>query len=421
MGNIELFDIEKEYDLILKKAAEKYGYNEDLKGVLRRVLPAMLTGRSYEEREIFYQMLQETPIVVVDEDEDIKKISDEMFAGLNPHIKEEEEKESVYNKSSPAGFFKREPIIDENMRLVGKKQAVFIKGLDTSKMQYGPFKDRVDLFGTGIQVSHLIHELGHAWYSQINGLVQQEDGSIISRMGTYTTKINYIDCGNGEYICQSEPSKNLIIEEAMNSDLEETALKRFLGIDDDRLKQLYRAGTLINSNYQKTALILLRAAMKLGMKIPLEKYRMYGNEASLEKTNNLLARTEWYKTRDEQTESVQNKENILGILSRGEEILDDGSIQKISGDRQKRISKRQSFVKLIEDDFFGKKDQMTPIEYFDNILTQAYDINTDFLTFTLAEYKSLIGTIIGDVNTMLRQSIEISKTDRETSKKTEQK
>lgn len=67
MGNIELFDVEKEYDLALKKVKEKYGYDTELCNVLRKILPAMLTG---------------------------------------------------------------------------KKQAIFIKNLDTSKPQYGPHKDK---------------------------------------------------------------------------------------------------------------------------------------------------------------------------------------------------------------------------------------------------------------------------------------
>lgn len=355
MGNIELFDIEKEYDLIVKRVTEKFGYNEDLANVLRRILPAMLDKKSYEERSIFYKMLEETPIVVAMENEDILAKADEMFDGINPHIIDEEEEETVYNKSSPAGFFRRAPILDENLKLVGKKQAIFIKGLDTSKPQYGPNKERVELFGTGIQVSHLIHELGHAWHAQSNGLFQKEDGSVINRVGNATAENKYIDIGNGQYLCQAEPFRNLIIEEAMNSDMEETALKRFLGIDDEKLKQLYSSGILIKSNYQKSALILLRAAMHFGMGIPLEKYRIFGNEADLEKTNQLLARTEWYKTRDSQTETSKRKEQIMGILLRGEEIKDDGSIEEISEDRSKKAEKRKSFARLVREDFFRKQ------------------------------------------------------------------
>lgn len=64
---------------------------------------------------------------------------------------------------------------------------------------------------------------------------------------------------------------------------------------------------------------------------------------------------------------------------------------------------------------------MSPIEYFNNILTQAFDINTDFLTFTLPEYKSLIEVITSDVEKMIRQSAELVKQDRENERKKEQK
>ena len=421
MGEIELFDIEKEYDLIVKKVKEQYGYDDDLCSVLRKILPAMLTGKSYEERNIFYQMLQETPIIVAFEDEDIEEMSNKMFAGINPHIIEEEEKESVYNKSKPSGFFIRTPILDESLNLTGKKQAIFVKKRDTSKPQYGTYKERVELFGTGIQVSHLIHELGHAWHSQKNGLTQAEDGSILSRMGNSTTRYTYTRLEDGKYLCHVEPTRSLITEEAMNSDMEEQALKRFLGIDDEKLKKLYSSGVLIKSNYQKSALLLLRSTMRFGIGTPLGNYRINGEDHYLDKTNQLLAKTAWYQNREKQTETTKTKEQIIDILKRGDEILEDGSIVKIGEDREKKIEKRRMFAELIKDDFFGSKEGYTPLEYFDNLLTQAYDINTDFLTFTLPEYKALIEAISTDIRDMLVQAIDVKKTEIEKSGKTEQK
>ena len=86
MGKIELFDIKKDYDLIIQRVKEQYGYDDNLSNTLRKILPAMLTGRSYEERNLFYKMLTKTPIIVLPKDGDIRETSKKMFEGLNKNI-----------------------------------------------------------------------------------------------------------------------------------------------------------------------------------------------------------------------------------------------------------------------------------------------------------------------------------------------
>jgi len=163
MGKIELFDIKKDYDLIIQRVKEQYGYDDNLSNTLRKILPAMLTGRSYEERNLFYKMLTKTPIIVLPKDGDIRETSKKMFEGLNKNIINENKETSSWK---PEGLFSSELIFDDQLNVVGKKQALFIKTLDGIKSLTESQRKRMELFGTGLEVSHLIHELGHAWVSE---------------------------------------------------------------------------------------------------------------------------------------------------------------------------------------------------------------------------------------------------------------
>ena len=59
------YSINEEYDHVVMRASEKFGYSEELQNILIKVLPAMLEGKSYEERLNFYRMLSHTQIVVI--------------------------------------------------------------------------------------------------------------------------------------------------------------------------------------------------------------------------------------------------------------------------------------------------------------------------------------------------------------------
>ena len=66
-------NLRAECEEIVEKVCEKYHYdredtegNDSLRTVLLKALPAMLLDSSKEDRELFYQMLEHTPIVVTE-------------------------------------------------------------------------------------------------------------------------------------------------------------------------------------------------------------------------------------------------------------------------------------------------------------------------------------------------------------------
>ena len=251
---MEKFDIQLEYDEVVKKVSKKYNYNDDLKGVLRKILPSMLDSCSYEDRLNFYKMLNHTPIVVISSDSKIteEEIKSLYLGDVNPHIKEEKNYLGEYDKQEAEGAFVSEALLDNNLNIVGKKQFIYVKELNTEKRYTDKDKKRVELFGTGINVSHLIHELGHAWVSE-KGSYRIEEGKLIQRCGTAELISELIPNGDGTYTKKNISNEGLMLEEAINTTQELKYIARYLGIKKDECEKLYKIdGCFIPSVYQWT-------------------------------------------------------------------------------------------------------------------------------------------------------------------------
>ena len=66
-------EIKKECESIVDDICEKFGYdsedkegNKSLKTILKEIVPCMLIEADKEERQLFYQMLEHTPIEIVE-------------------------------------------------------------------------------------------------------------------------------------------------------------------------------------------------------------------------------------------------------------------------------------------------------------------------------------------------------------------
>ena len=123
-------NFEEEYNKIIDQVAEKYKYSKDLIDILRKIIPAMIGDATEEEKNLFYKMLNKTPIVVVPKGKGItnQQLEDKYIGNVNPHIQNIEVDLGEYGKGEAAGAFVTDPIIDENLQLIGKKQ--FEKGVN---------------------------------------------------------------------------------------------------------------------------------------------------------------------------------------------------------------------------------------------------------------------------------------------------
>lgn len=128
---MEMEEILKECKDIVEEVSARYHYddqdkegNDSLKTVLLKVIPAMLKDSKQEDRNLFYQMLGHTPIIITENltQEGYDKLLEQYIGkDVNQHIIEENVDLGEYEKDLGAGAYVSEPILDENMNLQGKK------------------------------------------------------------------------------------------------------------------------------------------------------------------------------------------------------------------------------------------------------------------------------------------------------------
>ena len=93
---------------VVEEVCKKYGYdsedkenNDSLKTVLLKAVTAMLKDANQEERNLFYQMLRHTPIVITENltKEGYKKLVEQYIGNINPHIIKEDIDLGEYGKT----------------------------------------------------------------------------------------------------------------------------------------------------------------------------------------------------------------------------------------------------------------------------------------------------------------------------------
>ena len=181
-------DLFKEINKIVNEVCKKFQYdstdkewNDSLRTVLIKVCSVMLKDANEEDRNLFYEMLRHTPIVVTENltREGLKQLEEQYIGNINPHILDQEIDLGEYSKNVGAGAYVSEPILDENLQLKGKKSFLYIQRV-SEKMQH--------FFGTDINVSHLIHELGHAWHAEKDEYTMLPNNILKERVGTADVK-----------------------------------------------------------------------------------------------------------------------------------------------------------------------------------------------------------------------------------------
>lgn len=211
----------------MDKIFEKYKYSEELREALRRCVPAMIEGKNEEEIELLVEALNNVEIFIFDKEptkeqkEEIKKMK---LNGRNQHVKDitslNGRSEYERNQTSPAAYCS-EVIYNEEMKPIDKIEYLYVTRLKED--------DRlVSTYNTTIDLSHLIHELGHAWAAQKNHYIELENGNVQMNHGLRSA-IYEVDKAN--HTIELIESNGIFLEEAFNTIEEERAITRILGVN----------------------------------------------------------------------------------------------------------------------------------------------------------------------------------------------
>lgn len=371
---METEEILNECRNLIENICVKFGYdakdtegNDSLKTVLLKAIPAMLKNSGKEDRKLFYQMLSHTPIVVTENltQESYDKLFEHYIGkNVNKHIIEEDVDLGEYGKTFGAGAYVSEPILDEDMNLQEKKSFIYIQKVTGSAK---------DFFGTDINVSHLIHELGHAWHAEKDQYVMQADGTLKERIGTAEFIYSFSSTPDNKVVKNSIKTTGLMLEEGMNTIEEETAMADYMGISLEEMKKQYRT-SLVPSDYQGYIANFTEYMIKELGKDDFENYRLYGEIESKDRINALMEKTKYWINRE--TDILPSSDSPRSY-DKKRAVLDTINNVRV-----------QEFFKEYEDIYFPDISKMTPIEKIDNVFTQIYNMKMVRYNMGIDNYKA---------------------------------
>ena len=271
----------QEINKVVNEVCEKFQYdstdregNDSLKTDVYLFCTVMLKDSNEEDRNLFYEMLRHTPIVVTENltPEGYKRLEEKYIGNVNPHIVEEKSNVGEYGKNVGAGAYVSEPILDENLQLKGKKSFLYIQKVNNREQQF---------FGTDINVSHLIHELGHAWHAEKDQYTMLPNNTLKNRTGTAEFIYSFSKNPDGTYTMHTDKVSGLMLEEGMNTLCEEQAMADYMNISLEEMKDLY-VYLLIPSSYQGYIANFVSYMLQQLNSKDFEQWRMYGDSESKE-------------------------------------------------------------------------------------------------------------------------------------------
>lgn len=386
----------QEINKVINEVCEKFQYdstdkegNDSLKTVLLKICAVMLKDSNEEDRNLFYEMLRHTPIVVTENltPEGYKHLEEKYIGNVNPHIVEEKSNVGEYGKNVGAGAYVSEPILDENLQFKGKKSFLYIQKVNNREQQF---------FGTDINVSHLIHELGHAWHAEKDQYTMLPNNTLKNRTGTAEFIYSFSKNPDGTYTMHTDKVSGLMLEEGMNTLCEEQAMADYMNISLEEMKDKYRT-VLIPSSYQGYIANFVSYMLQQLNSKDFEQWRMYGDSESKGRIESLMSRTKYWENREQDilptSDSPRNYNNKRQIIAR------------MQGDSV------QEFFKHYENIYFPDISQMSPLDKIENVLEQFYNMSLIKYSIDLEDYKAFLNSLGYEGYSLINQSSDIKKKD----------
>ena len=386
----------QEINKVVNEVCEKFQYdstdiegNDSLKTVLIKICTVMLKDSNEEDRNLFYEMLRHTPIVITEglTPEGYKRLEEKYIGNVNPHIVEEKSNVGEYGKNVGAGAYVSEPILDENLQFKGKKSFLYIQKVNNREQQF---------FGTDINVSHLIHELGHAWHAEKDQYTMLPNNTLKNRTGTAEFIYSFSKNPDGTYTMHTDKVSGLMLEEGMNTLCEEQAMADYMNISLEEMKDKYRT-VLIPSSYQGYIANFVSYMLQQLNSKDFEQWRMYGDSESKGRIESLMSRTKYWENREQDilptSDSPRNYNNKRQIIAR------------MQGDSV------QEFFKHYENIYFPDISQMSPLDKIENVLEQFYNMSLIKYSIDLEDYKAFLNSLGYEGYSLINQSSDIKKKD----------
>lgn len=376
---------------IIDSVSEKFGYDEELNRTLKRIVPVMIEGKSKEITSMLFDTLNRVKIFVLENNatkEDIDKCQKEVFGGTNKNIKFEEETGSEYGKGIAAGAYVNEPVFDDDMNIVGRQSFLYV----TKLSKYDKLKE---VYETDINLSHLIHELGHAWASEKEEFVQTEDGNYINNVGACAITAR-VDKENKSVL--SDNYEGLFLEETLNTIEEEGTLCKLLGIDS--INELKSKG-YVPSSYQGMMTDITKSYVEKFGKERFYDFRFVKDKEALIDIEKAIEATEGWSI-------IQTEEYEKGKRAKFSKVNElnttDGAKRMIN-----------SIFEQYDNVYFPDNSKFTPMQKLENVFQQVYNFGAAKYNFDIMKpenleiYKAIVLSMINEGYVLKNQAKELPK------------
>jgi len=378
-------------DVFIDSVSDKFGYSETLRNDLKRIVPIMLSGKSESKKQMLFDALSEVRIFVLPDGAtvaDLENCKSEVFGQDNNGVEFVEADMGEYSQNDfPAGAYISEPVFDEEMNIVGRNRMLYVQELS----KYSALNQ---VYGSNINLSHLIHELGHAWAAQTDEYIQNPDGSFVQNVGVCSIT-SRVDKDSRKVV--TEKTEGLFVEETLNTIQEEDALLQLTNAKS--VSELAEKG-YVRSSYQGMQTDIMKSYVeKFGEDI-FEEYRYSKDASALSSVEEALVDTEAWQIlgTDEYTSKKKTK------LSEVEQL--QASPEAIA--RIKRLFEKYPEV------YFPSNANFTPIQKLNNVLEQLYNFNSVKYNFNimgndnnLEIYKGVVSAMVSEANALRIQAKDI--------------
>jgi len=383
--------LNKDINKIIDNVSEKFSYDEELNSILKRIVPVMIEGKSEEISNMLFDTLNRVKIFVLENNatkEDIDRCQEEVFGGTNRDVKFESETGSEYGKGIAAGAYVNEPIFDDDMNIVGKQSFLYVTKLSK-------YDKLAEVYGTDINLSHLIHELGHAWASEKEEFVQDENGNYVNNIGACSITAT-VDKKNKAVL--SDNYEGLFLEETLNTIEEENTLCKLLGIEN--INELKAKG-YVPSNYQGLMTDITKSYIEKFGKERFNDFRFLKDKDALRGIEEAIENTEGWKI-------IQTEEYEKGKRAKFAKVNElnttDGAKRMIND-----IFGQYDHV------YFPDNSQFTPMQKLENVFQQLFNFSVAKYSFDIMKaenleiYKEVVRAMINEGYVLKNQAKELPK------------
>ena len=328
----------------------KYNYSTELIDALKKCIPVMICDKSEEDVALLMSTLERVQIYTFDDQpkkEEINYILENKLDGRNKHVKWITLNRGEYDNTTSPSAYVNEPVFDENMNIIDRVGFIYLKNLRENS-------ETANFYGTKINMSYLIHELGHAWAAQKDEFLQDPNGNYTMSVGTSKTK-GKVD--RKTHTVEETNVTGLYVEEALNSIEEEDSLYRIYGVNNFKDIPNY-----LESEYQGPMTVMMRYFIeKLGFDY-IKNIRYQKDYSKIEILEKVFKETDFFKI-------VHNPD----YFKRKKEVIDSAQNTSMSENSKERVKK-----------FFNKYNKLYMslhvengfLEHIDKVMEQLYNFSS---------------------------------------------